>query len=192
MSEDKTLKMAIDTKLFHVDSIVNACHKFLPKYYVKLEYAADSDRMVTVELTSRGETLPAEVETEFRDEVLNFAMMRKVLKGTSKIRDQIYHIVFNPERLEALTDQLETELELKEGAESVKLSSKLEKLLQEIESEESPDYQDDPLGICVPWEEKYGKPVDMLHPVEQLRNQAENDLINTDERVIKDVIDTKA
>jgi hypothetical protein len=180
------IEILFDPKLFPADAILGACHKFLAKCFINLEYSGDGKR-IKVHITAREGVSVEGLEDEFRAEALNFAVKQRINKGSAKIRDQIFHIVFNPERLNALGGQLQTELETKADPESVKLSSRLEKLLEEIESEESLDYEDDPLGIAVPWEEKHGMPGDLLHPVDQLKRQAEKNLINIE--TVKEIVD---
>lgn len=186
MTEENVLKIVFDTKIFPVDALMGACHKFLAKCFIKLEYIGGNDREVQVALKPRQGMSLDGVEAEFQDEVMNYSMKNKVLKGTAKIRDQIFHIVFNPERLDALGGNLISEMQVKEDPESLKLNSRLEKLLEEIEGEEPLDYEEDPLGIAIPWEEKHGMPKDLLHPVDQMKRQSENDMVNPD--MVKDIV----
>jgi His-Xaa-Ser system protein HxsD len=188
MSNDQTINIVFNTKLYPADAILTSCHKFLARCFVRLDYAGDSDKDIKVTLKPRENIAPDGLEDEFRDELLNNTMKVKVLKGTARIRDQIFHIVFNPERLDALGGQLLSELGTKGDPGALKLSARLEKLLEEIESEDSQDYEDDPLGIAIPWEEKHGMPKDLLHPVDQLKKQAEKNLINID--MVKNIVDS--
>ncbi|HOY63325.1 MAG TPA: hypothetical protein PLK80_09275 [bacterium] len=180
------IEIVFDSKIFSADAILGACHKFLAKCFITLEHSEDGKRIIA-SLTAREGVSAEGLEDEFRAETLNYAVKQKINKGSAKIRDQIFHIVFNPERLNALGGQLQTELETKADPDSVKLSARLEKLLEEIESEESMGYEEDPLGIAVPWEEKHGMPGDLLHPVDQLKRQAENNLINIE--TVKEIVD---
>ncbi len=186
MNSTKILNITLDSKIYPVEAILGACHKFLSKCFVKLEFK-NNDRELVVELKPRENVSSNGLEEEFMAEALNYAVKKRIDKGSAKIRDQIFHIVFNPERLKALSGQLQTELETKVDPESVKLSERLEKLLEEIENEESLDYEDDPLGIAIPWEEKHGKPKDMLHPVDQLKQQAEKNLVNRES--VKNIVE---
>mgnify|MGYP001352978307 CR=1 FL=1 len=179
-------EVSFDTKLFSADALLGACHKFLAKCFVKLEHSGDGKRILVC-LTAREGVSVDGIEEEFRAEAINYAVKQRISKGSAKIRDQIFHIVFNPERLNALGGQLQTELKTKVDPDSVKLSARLEKLLEEIESDESLDYEDDPLGIAVPWEEKHGMPGDLLHPVDQLKRQAESNLVNME--TVKEIVD---
>lgn len=184
MNDMQILTITFDTKLFPAPAILAASHKFLAKCFVKLEFSESDSRMIIVELKPR-EHVPIDgLEDQFREEALNYAVKQKISKGSAKIRDQIFHIVFNRDRLNELGGQLQSELKTAVDPESVKLSARLEKLLEDIENEESLDYEDDPLGISIPWEEKHGMPKDMLHPIKQMKERDESLLVP--EEAVKD------
>ncbi len=172
------VEMHFSTKLFPAEAILGACHKFLAKCYVRVDYDESDARKIIVQLKPKdGETID-NLESEFRDEALDYSVKLKILKGTSRVRDQIFHIVFNPERISLASDNLQTELDTESRAEVFKLNDKMEKLLADIEEEEeSFDYEDDPLGIATPWEEKYGQPDNILDPRQQIEDQAKKGLV---------------
>jgi His-Xaa-Ser system protein HxsD len=186
MDQNKTLRIVMDTKIYPAEAIMEACHKFIARCYLKIKYLKDSDREIEVVMKPRGGEAADGLEESFLTEALECTMKAKVLKGTVKVRDQIFHIVFNPDRLDAIGGNLEQDLKLKNDPEALKLNSRLEKLLEEIESEDALDYEEDPLGIAVPWEEKHGMPKDMLHPIEQMKRQSENKMVNPD--MVKDIV----
>ncbi len=66
---------------------------------------------------------------EFKNELLNYVLRLSIAKNTGKIRDAIVE--------RALFSALSPQETGKKGAEEV--------------------FEEDPLGIALPWEEKYGK-----------------------------------
>ena len=94
MTSDRSIRIVLNTKLYPVGAIVGACHKFLARSFVRLDYSGDNDKKVEVVLSPRENVAANGLEDEFRDEVLNYTMKLRVIKGTSKIRDQIFFIVF--------------------------------------------------------------------------------------------------
>lgn len=171
--------LEFDTKIYPVDAIVGASHKLLTKCFIYLDFTDEKKKRLRVKMVAREGENPDAVEDLFQEEAVEYAMKLKVLKGTAKVRDQVFHLVFNKERLMASTDRLRDEMEEADyDKDVVKLDDRLESILEEIENEDDMSYEDDPLGITVPFEEKHGKPDNVVHPKDQLREQGEKQLVH--------------
>lgn len=128
-------KIVLDIKIYPLEAILNTCYSFLERAYIYLD-ADNEGRKINVFLkkkkTSKPKTMSA-YEGEFMNELLHYTLRYKISKNNRKIREYIIANALFP---------------------AVTLSEPKEKI--EIDSQEL-DYHDDPLGIAVPWEEKYGK-----------------------------------
>jgi His-Xaa-Ser system protein HxsD len=122
----------IDEKVFPRGVVVSTAYLFLERCYVRLE-SAPKGRIV-VQLKGKRKTAKARLQTladEFGNELMHQLMRDQVAEKTNGLRE----ILVGRALLSAVPAGEEGSL---------------------AESEEEPDYLDDPLGIAVPWEEKYG------------------------------------
>jgi len=124
----------VDTKLYPLDAVYGAAYIFLDRAYVLLEKSGEGTVKVT--LTGKAPLTGKELEAlggEFANELLNQAIRAGLSESGRKIRE--YIVVKGlyggaPEKLD------------------------LEQLLDQTLKE---TFDDDPLDIAVPWEEKYEK-----------------------------------
>lgn len=142
------LELLLDQTLYPVDSIMGSAYVFTDRCYVLLDRVAENQ--VKVALTAKpgtsGEAFAA-IAGEFQNELLAQALRRHIGERHAKVRELIVaRAMFGaaPE-LEAPAPALD-EAALGVDAKYVPASDD--------------DFLDDPLGIAVPWEEKYGKPVE--------------------------------
>lgn len=124
-------EILVSQRVYPLEVIYKAAHVYLDRCYVLLE-PAEKDR-IRVRLRGKPEctreTFLA-VVGEFENELLNQALRLKVSKRTEKLRNAIVHSAL----FSALPESLD--LSVEEG---------------------NADYLEDPLGIAVPWEEKFAK-----------------------------------
>ena len=139
--------LTVHKSLYPPDVLFGTAFTFLDRCYVFLD-VADKDR-TRVELTPR----PASAWTaealagEFCNELVTQAVRLRLAKETEKVRSLIVGRAIG----EALP-----------GPEAPPASPGLADLPPEVakilaEEESDLDFLDDPLGIAIPWEEKYGK-----------------------------------
>lgn len=134
IKELQHLVIPVDTTLYPIDAIYGAAYIFLDRAYVYLE--RQGDNIVKVVLMSKQPANQAELKRlggEFTNELLNQSMRAKLDETSRKIREYIVlKSHFSPQEQQMDIDKL------------------LDQTLKET-------FDEDPLDIAVPWEEKYGK-----------------------------------
>jgi len=125
-------RIQVDEKLFPREVVVSAAYMFLDRCYVRLEQAPRRQVLVQIKGKKKlSKNQLANLAEEFENELLHQLIRRQVAERTEGLREVIVgRALFSAEPAEA------------EAAED--------------EPQEDMDYLDDPLGIAVPWEEKYG------------------------------------
>ena len=148
-TQGDTACLKVHKALYPTDVLFGAAFTFLDRCYVHLD-VADDDR-IAVEITPRpGSAVAArDMAGEFKNELVSQAVRFKLAKATEKVRTMIVGRAIG----ESIPGEAQT------GAPShpmiPDLPPEVAKLL--AEEEDSLDFLDDPLGIAVPWEDKYGK-----------------------------------
>jgi His-Xaa-Ser system protein HxsD len=144
--------LSVHKTLYPNEVLFGTAFAFLDRCYVHLD-VEDADR-VRVELTPRaGSPLTAgELAGEFKNELVNQALRFKLAKQTEKVRTMIVG--------RAIAEAVPAEDAPRDfpGSQVPDLPPEVAKLL--AEEDDGLDFLDDPLGIAVPWEEKYGKKKD--------------------------------
>jgi His-Xaa-Ser system protein HxsD len=136
------VELIADTGLYSVDSILGAAYVFVDRCYVFLDRLADG--RVRISLTAKPGTSSdtfGEVAGEFQNELLAQTLRQQIAARHGKVREAIVaRALFGaaPELPRAPTD-------VQLGLDAQYLPAG------------NDDFLDDPLGIAVPWEEKYGK-----------------------------------
>ncbi len=127
--KNNEIKFILDIKDYPIEAIYGASYVFLDKAYLFLDNK--SSKKIQVSLKGKKKLTKKQLETlkgEFLNELLNYAFRINLTKHNKKIREFIIS--------QALFSAV--------GEEGTVEEDQLE-------------YQDDPLGIAVPWEEKYKK-----------------------------------
>jgi len=125
------MEIKLNSKIYPLEAILNACYTFIDRAYIFL----DTDRkkeIIKVSFKGKNKISEKKLEAlkgEFMNELLQSALRYKISKNNKKIREYIIG--------RALYSALPT-------SDLVTANEKL-------------DYIEDPLGIAIPWEEKYGK-----------------------------------
>lgn len=119
-------------RIYPLESILSACYRFVDRCYVFLDQP--ETRKIRVSLKPkqipRNKDLSA-IVGEFSNELLHQSLRLKIAARTSSIREMVVGRAL--------------------------LSAEPMGIPQEEDLFDSADYLEDPLGIAVPWEEKYGK-----------------------------------
>ncbi len=121
------IKFTINTRIYSLAAIYQAAYFFLDKVYVFLDGDPKKEIKVMMKVKSGEEGL-VKIAGEFYNELLNQLLREKVSSSNAKIREYIVS--------QALYNAVPNEVD---------------ELLKEVEEE---DWQEDPLGISKPWEEK--------------------------------------
>jgi len=123
------IKFSLNLETYPLEAIYGAAYVFIDKVYLFLDNP--SPKKIEVLLKSKTQKSKKQLENlkgEFLNELLNYTLRVNLNKRNRKIREYIVN--------QALFSAVGQE---------------------EIEQEDKLGYHDDPLGIAVPWEEKYGK-----------------------------------
>ncbi|MBW2979897.1 hypothetical protein KY360_00590 [Candidatus Woesearchaeota archaeon] len=129
--------ISINPKIYPLDAIYSAAYVFLDKSYVLLD--GDPKEKITVELRPKEKQDLEKLGREFNNELLNYAQYKKQAELNKEIRQVLLQRALLTSETSPARDTLP-----KEGEEEP---------LEELDE----NYLDDPEGIAIPWEEKYGK-----------------------------------
>lgn len=125
-------KIIVNLKAYPLEAIYGAAYVFIDRAYIFLDYS--SDDKIEINFRAKEKTDSKDLENlkgEFLNELLNYSLRLKIAKHNHKLREFIVS--------QALFASL--------GKEKGILENNKEKF----------EFEDDPLGIAIPWEEKYGK-----------------------------------
>jgi His-Xaa-Ser system protein HxsD len=124
-------EILVNQKIYPLEVVFGTAYIFLEKCYVFLD--KHESGKILVRLRPKPECSAEDFERvagEFENELINQALRRKIAQRTETVRDAIVHRAL----FSSLPESLDLSLEDEQG-----------------------DYLDDPLGIAVPWEEKFKK-----------------------------------
>jgi His-Xaa-Ser system protein HxsD len=123
--------LKLNPEIYPPEAILNTCYAFIDRAYIFLDYDSKKEN-IKVSIKEKKSLSRKQSELlikEFMNELLHYALRYQVSRNNRKIREYIIG--------RALYSAL--------GAPEP--DSAAEKF----------DYQEDPLGIAIPWEEKYGR-----------------------------------
>ncbi|NMB75139.1 MAG: hypothetical protein GYA21_08415 [Myxococcales bacterium] len=126
-------EVLVDEKLYPREVSLAAAYRFLDRFYVRAERVPPERLRFTFKpRPSATEMAPDGIEDSFHDELLQQLMRHQVAEATAGIREVL----------------VRTALQAAEGNPTA--------LDGNAGGSDTAGYLDDPLGIAVPWEEKYG------------------------------------
>jgi His-Xaa-Ser system protein HxsD len=137
-SNENLLKVLINPNIYPLDVIYAASYVFIDNVYVIIE--GDLKKEIRVILKPKEKYDLEKLGMEFNNELLNYAVYKEKSTKNKGIREAIMQ--------RALVTNDPT---LIEGNEDDKLDKDLDEDIEE--------FLDDPEGIAIPWEDKYGKEV---------------------------------
>jgi His-Xaa-Ser system protein HxsD len=125
------MEFKLDSKIYPLEAILNACYTFLDRAYIFLDKDSKEDNIkVYFKGKNRlSEKQLASLKGKFMNELLHCALRYEISKNNKKIREYIigralYSVLPTPDL---------------------------------FPTDEKLDYLKDPLGIAIPWGKKYGK-----------------------------------
>lgn len=141
-----TVELVLGEELYPLEAVMSAAYVFIDRCYVLLDRPAGGG--VKVSLAPKPGTTEEgmrEVAGEFQNEVLGQALRLRIAERHEKVREAIVaRALFGAApRLEGAPEAAPSDAQLGVEAQYV--------------PQGDDDYLEDPLGIAVPWEEKYGK-----------------------------------
>lgn len=146
IKKDKVI-VKINSKFYSLDIIYSAAYVFLDKAYILID--GDIKKEIIVELKPKAKRDLETLGNEFNNELLNYATYKVFSEKNKDIRTMIVQraiITGDPKVLDNIESIMDDD----------SLDEETKKLLKELE-EEDDDELNDPEGIAIPWEEKYGK-----------------------------------
>lgn len=126
----KELKLVIKEELYSRAAILKAAYVFADRAYIYLDVPCSGEISIRFR-AKRNEDDLEDIEGEFMNELLQYVLRLQLAQDNQKIREQIIE--------QALFASL--------GKEERILNKQNEKF----------EFEDDPLGIAIPWEDKYGQ-----------------------------------
>lgn len=142
--EETGLTLTINPRVYPMEAVMSAAFAFLDRAYVLLDKTKDG---TVVRLWLKDAKSDARVtEGDFYGELLNEALRVRVAKQNQQVRE----MVINRALFAATNTNVEEEV-LDQALDSL---DDLDDLDLDLDSDNL-DFLDDPLGIAVPWEEKY-------------------------------------
>jgi His-Xaa-Ser system protein HxsD len=127
---DGSAKVSVNPKIHNLDVVYSAAYVFLDKAYILLD--GDPEKEIIVTLKPKEGNDAEKLGLEFSNELLNYSHYKSKTKDLGAIRQAI---------LQRALLIYETPKEIKP---------------EETDKDLDGDFLDDPEGIAVPWEEKYG------------------------------------
>lgn len=145
-----TAILTVHKNLYPKDVLFGTAFAFLDRCYVHLDMADTDHVRVTLRLKPGVSGLTAqEVGGEFGNEMVNQAVRLRLAKATEQVRTEIVKRAIGQSLPVASRPPTRT------PPPPPDLPPEVAKIL--AEEDDNLDFLDDPLGIAVPWEEKYGK-----------------------------------
>ena len=125
------LKVRVDLNIYPLEAIYGAAYVFVDRVYIFLDTCQENKIEIFFRAKENSNLDELEkIEGEFMNELLNYTLRLKLSESNKKIREYVVE--------QALFSALGRE----------------EGILKNIE--EKFEFEDDPLGIAIPWEDKYG------------------------------------
>ncbi|HAJ56629.1 MAG TPA: His-Xaa-Ser system protein HxsD [Candidatus Omnitrophica bacterium] len=125
------MKITLDTRIYPLEAIMNACYAFIDRAYVSLDRPSkETARVDLKDKKTADKNAGKNLKEEFLNELLHSSVRYQISKNNRKIREYIVgRALYSPVLSETIGPDGGKEL----------------------------DYLEDPLGIAIPWEKKYGK-----------------------------------
>lgn len=138
--EEGSVIVNINPKLYGLETVYSAAYVFLDRAYIMLD--GDPEKEIVVKLKAKKEEDLEKLGSEFFNELINYADYQKRAEQTKKIREMLMERALITNDPSVIGDSASEE------------DKEFDDLTEELEDDE--DYLEDPEGIAIPWEEKYG------------------------------------
>lgn len=148
--------VTLNSEIYSTDVVFSATYVLIDKGYFKLDL---DGKNITVEIIPKKGFLVENLKNELLNELVNYSCYKNQLNANKNIRDAIIQrsLVTNDPTLSEITEE--------------DLDEETKKLLAELENtEDDQNWLDDPEGIAIPWEEKYGKGNKNKTPIKKIKS----------------------
>ena len=135
--KDDCVVLSINPKVYPLEVVYSAAYVFLDRAYVLLD--GDPIKEILVELKPKNKEDLEKLGREFNNELINYADYKKRAENTKKIREMLLQRALITNDPSSISNP--------------DLGGEFEELMKDSEED---DYLEDPEGIAIPWEEKYG------------------------------------
>lgn len=134
--------LKINPKIYNLRVVYSCAYVFLDKAYVFLD--GDPKKEIIVRISSKNGKNQKQIVGEFKNELLNAALRNEISKENIKLREAIVSSALFSSSEERKSDSKGGHTAVNKAKPKTKDNCKDNKI-------------EDPLGIAIPWEEKYGK-----------------------------------
>jgi len=131
--KENLLTVKVNPKVYPLEAVYSAAYVFMDRAYIVLDGDPEKEILVNIKLKSGG--CLEKIGNEFNNELLNYADYLARAKETKKLREMFLQraIITNDPAMAEPEEDID------------------------FDDLEDDDALEDPEGIAVPWEEKYGK-----------------------------------
>lgn len=141
MDNQTAVRLNIKKKIYPKEVVMMAAYVFLDRCYVFIDQP-DKDHFL-VELRPKSK-VEGDLAGEFENQLIMNSLRLKIVRDTKMVRDMIF--------ARAIGQSMPKK---EERGVLPNLPPEVARLLES--TDEDMDYNEDPLGIAIPWEEKFGK-----------------------------------
>ena len=138
--EGGQLTVAVNPKLYPLEAVYSAAYVFMDRAYIVLDGDPEKEILVNMKLKSGGSL--EEIGNEFNNELLHYSDYLIRASETKNAREMILQRAI-------LTN--DSSLGNDEPGDDADFEN-----IEDSDEDSDDDYLDDPEGIAIPWEEKYG------------------------------------
>lgn len=136
--ENDSIILNINAKIYALETVYSAAYVFLDRAYVLLDGNPEETIIVKLQPKKEDEDLK-KLGGDFLNELINYGDYKNRAEQTKSIREMILQRALIANDPSLITDR----------------DDEFEEILSELEEDD--DFTDDPDGIAIPWEDKYGK-----------------------------------
>jgi His-Xaa-Ser system protein HxsD len=148
---DKEIKITVDAKIYPLEAVYGASYVFLDRAYVFLD--GDPEKKIDVILKLKPDSLFKNTKTlkgEFLNELLNYSLRQQIAERNAKLREYIVGAALLGASGELNVFPV-TETEEDISPEELPTAAESGRTV----AGQSEAWEEDPMQIAVPWEEKY-------------------------------------
>jgi len=156
--ENNSIILNINPKIYPLEIVYSAAYVFLDKSYILLD--GDPEKEISIRLKPKEGQDLEKLGNEFLNELINYADYKKRAEDTKTIRETLLQralITNDPAAIQNPTEQ----------------DDEFDDIMGELDEDDN--YLDDPEGIAIPWEEKYGKQANQETKQKDTSKESEED-----------------
>lgn len=162
MTNEKEAVSIFDPSVYPVEAVLGAAYKYIDRLYCHLSFTNDgSAKNISAQLKPKTKMAKKEWDAllaDFHDETTSQALRVKILEATRETRDQVMSLALYCVSADGTTPQIEPPADCQADAAGAKREEELDRILEKIKQKmgDAGEYEEDPMDIMTPWEDKYG------------------------------------